>query len=127
MQNPRCSPHERLAHRVGSHGEDIATSDQLTEFRVEIPEVEIKDGGALATCIGLSVVILATFLGIANVKDENIVQQMQLKHADRNDNWAWYQARNIRSTVYEAFAEELSIPWPNETPEVTKQREEKSA
>ena len=89
----------------------------------DIPEIDAKNGDKLETCIGLCVVILATFLGVANVKDGNIVQQMQLKQADRNDNWNWFQARNIRATVYEAFADELSIAWPNETPDVTKQRE----
>ena len=92
----------------------------------DIPEIDAKNGDKLETCIGLCVVILATFLGVANVKDGNIVQQMQLKQADRNDNWNWFQARNIRATVYEAFADELSIAWPNETPDVTKQRELKS-
>jgi hypothetical protein len=91
----------------------------------DIPEVENKDGGPMQTWIGLCVVILATFLGIANVKDDNIVQAMQLKQAERIDNWSWYQARKIRASVYEAFAEELSVPRPNESPEMTRQREDK--
>jgi hypothetical protein len=93
----------------------------------EIPEIETKDGDSMEMWIGLCVVVLATFLGVANVKDGNIVQQMQLKQAERIDNWNWFQARNIRATVYEAFADELTVPWPNETPEATKKREEKSA
>jgi hypothetical protein len=94
----------------------------------DIPEVEVgEDATPLDVLIGLSVVILATFLGVANIKDDNIVQQMQLKQADRNDNWAWFQARNIRAEVYLSFAEQLSIPWPNETPEIKKQREDKAA
>jgi hypothetical protein len=93
----------------------------------EIPEIEVNHDDPMERWIGLCVVVLATFLGVANVKDGNIVQAMQRKQADRNDNWNWFQARNIRGTVYEAFADELSIPWPNETAEVTKQREAKSA
>jgi hypothetical protein len=93
----------------------------------ETPEIEVKDDDPMERWIGLCVVVLATFLGVANVKDGNIVQAMQRKQADRNDNWGWFQARNIRGTVYEAFADELSIPWPNETPEVTEKREAKAA
>jgi len=93
----------------------------------DIPEIEVKDNDRMERWIGLCVVVLATFLGVANVKDGNIVQAMQRKQADRVNNWGWYQARNIRGTVYEAFADELSIAWPNETPEVTKQREAKVA
>lgn len=82
-------------------------------------EKEKEDEGVdfLEICIGICVVTLATFLGICNVKDNNIVQQMQLKQADRNDNWNWFQARNIRGTVYEATSMMLEVPFPNETPE----------
>ena len=93
----------------------------------DIPEIEVKDGDVMERWIGLCVVVLATFLGVANVKDGNIVQAMQRKQADRIDNWGWFQARNIRATVYESFADEMSVPWPNETPEVAQQREAKSA
>lgn len=93
---------------------------------VDVPEIETDGATPLESWVGLCVVILATFLGICNIKDDNIVQQMQLKHADRNDNWAWFQARNIRGTIYESFAEELSVPWPNETPEVAEQRKAKA-
>jgi hypothetical protein len=72
----------------------------------------------LEACVGISVVFIATFLGICNVKDNNIVQQMQLKQGERNNLWAWFQARNIRAAVYEGCAEELSVPLPGETEEI---------
>ena len=90
----------------------------------DIPEVE--GNSPMEILIGLFVVILATFLGICNVKDGNIVQAMQLRQADRNDNWAWFQARNIRATIYESMADELAMPRANETPEFAKLREEKA-
>lgn len=80
----------------------------------------------LEICIGICVVALATFLGICNVKDNNIVQQMQLKQADRNNNWLWFQSRNIRGTAYEAAGLMLEVPFPNESPEGKKAREEMS-
>lgn len=92
---------------------------------VDIPEIKAEEGNSIETWVGLCVVILATFLGICNIKDDNIVQQMQLQQADRNDNWSWYQARKIRISVFESFIEELSIPRPNETPEITAARLER--
>ncbi|HJZ94190.1 MAG TPA: DUF4337 domain-containing protein, partial [Gemmataceae bacterium] len=67
------------------------------------------------------------FLGICNVKGNNIGQQMQLKQADRNNNWAWFQARNVRLAVYETTADELSIPRPDESATERQAREEKAA
>lgn len=86
-----------------------------------------KAESSLETWVGLMVVITATFLGISNVKDNNIVQKMQQKQVDQNNNWAWFQARNIRMGVYEAASEEMSLPNPGETPELKARREAMSA
>jgi hypothetical protein len=69
------------------------------------------------------VVLLATFLGICSVKAGNIGQAMAKKQVERNNNWAWFQARTIRSTVYECSAEELNLARPNETAEAKSARE----
>jgi hypothetical protein len=81
----------------------------------------------LETCIGIVVVLLATFMALCSVKAGNIGQKMQQAQVDRNNNWAWYQARNIRQSVYESTAAELSIPAANETDEARQQREAKAA
>lgn len=94
---------------------------------IELPEKLIDTNNPLDSWIGLMVVIIATFIGICNVKDDNIVQQMQLKQVERNDNWAWFQARNIRQAVYEGVAAELSVPHSNESSEIKSFREAKSA
>ena len=93
----------------------------MSETKTEKPE------SSLETWVGLMVVITATFLGISNVKDNNIVQKMQQKQVDQNNNWAWFQARNIRMGVYEAASEEMSLPNPGETPEQKTKREAMSA
>ena len=93
---------------------------------IGLPEKTNDSNNPLDSWVGLMVVIIATFIGICNVKDDNIVQQMQLKQVDRNDNWAWFQARNIRQAVYEGVSAELSVPQPNETPEIKSYREAKS-
>jgi hypothetical protein len=53
--------------------------------------------------------LLATFMGICKVKDDNIVQAMQQAQADKLDHWAYYQARNIRQEVAEATALQLEL------------------
>jgi len=53
----------------------------------------------LNSAIAIAVALLATFMGICSVKDDNIVQGMQQAQADKIDQWAFYQARNIREEV----------------------------
>ena len=52
---------------------------------------------------------------------------MQQKQADRNNSWAWYQARNLREAVYEFASDELSLTRPNESADDRKAREGKAA
>ncbi len=93
----------------------------MTEEKAEKKESSIEGW------VGLMVVFSATFMGIANVKDNNIVQKMQQKQVEHNDNWGWFQARNIRAAVYEATADELSVAWPGETVDNQKKRQDISA
>src|SRR5437868_14144821 len=53
----------------------------------------------LNTWVAISVALLATFMGICKVKDDNIVQAMQQAQADKIDNYSWYQARNVQEEV----------------------------
>ena len=63
----------------------------------------------LNTAVALTVALLATFLGVCKVKDDNIVQAMQQAQADRVDEWNFYQARNIREEVAKATVTELQL------------------
>ena len=62
---------------------------------------ESEQSNKLDTCVGIAVVLLATFLGICSVKAGNIGQKIAARQAKVTSNWAWYQARNIRADVYE--------------------------
>ena len=46
--------------------------------------------------VALTVALLASFMGVCKVKDDNITQGMQQAQADKIDHWAFYQARNLR-------------------------------
>src|SRR5438045_4278566 len=59
--------------------------------------------------VAVTVAVLATFMGICKVKDDNIVQAMQQAQADKIDNYSWYQARNIREEVANATVAQLKV------------------
>src|SRR3989442_15725637 len=63
----------------------------------------------LSSRVAITVALLATFLGICKVKDDNIVQAMQQAQADKLDHWNFYQARNIREEVAAAAATQLRL------------------
>jgi len=63
----------------------------------------------LSTLVAITVALLATFLCVCKVKDDNIVQAMQQAQADKIDNWNFYQARNIREEVGRAELTQLQL------------------
>lgn len=63
----------------------------------------------LNAAVAVTVAILATFMGICKVKDDNIVQAMQQAQADKLDHWAYYQARNLRQEFAEATVVQLEL------------------
>jgi hypothetical protein len=76
-----------------------ARADPVKEPRSEL----------LNTCVAITVSLLATFMGVCKVKDDNIVQAMQQAQADKLDHWNFYQARNIRQDLAEATASQLRL------------------
>ena len=79
--------------------------------------IESPDDGAagnrkvalLNTFVAITVALLATFMGVCKVKDDNIVQAMQQAQADKLDHWNFYQARNIRQDLAEATVVQLRL------------------
>ncbi len=63
----------------------------------------------LNPAVAITVALLATFMGICKVKDDNIVQGMQQAQADKLDHWAFYQARNLREEVAKATLIQLRL------------------
>src|SRR5438876_8675489 len=53
--------------------------------------------------------ILATFMGIAKVKDDNIVQAMSQAQAKSVDAWAWYQAKKTRLQFAQAMVDQFDL------------------
>ena len=63
----------------------------------------------LNPAVAIAVALLATFMGICKVKDDNIVQAMQQAQADKIYHWAFYQARNLREEVAKAALVQLRL------------------
>ncbi|MDB5816343.1 MAG: hypothetical protein JWN23_3460 [Rhodocyclales bacterium] len=76
-----------------------ADSQKVTEARTS----------RLNAIVAITVAILATFMGVCKVKDDNIVQAMQQAQADKLDHWAYYQARTIRADVAQATSVQLTL------------------
>jgi hypothetical protein len=69
----------------------------------------LKSKSRLNTLVAITVALLATFMAVCKIKDDNIVQAMQQAQADKIDNYAWYQARNIREEVANAVVAQLKL------------------
>ena len=68
-----------------------------------------RGNARLNTWVALTVAILATFMAVCKVKDDNIVQAMQQAQADKLDHWSYYQARNLREEVAQATLVQLRL------------------
>jgi hypothetical protein len=81
----------------------IDTVEQATEATRE------EKHARLNMTVAVTVALLATFIGICKVKDDNIVQGMQQAQANKLDHWAFYQARNIREEVAKSTLLQLRL------------------
>jgi hypothetical protein len=70
---------------------------------------EARHSLSLNRRVAVTVALLATFMGICKIKDDNIVQAMQQAQADKIDHWSYYQARNVREEIADAEATQLKL------------------
>jgi len=68
-----------------------------------------QESNPLDMRVAVVVAVLATFMGICKVKDDNINQGMQQAQANKVDHWSFYQARNIREEVANATIIQLKL------------------
>ena len=74
---------------------------------------EHRKRARLNAAVAITVALLATFMGICKIKDDNICQAMQQAQADKIDHWSYYQARNVRQEIAEAQAVQLRLQQPS--------------
>ncbi|MFZ6735904.1 DUF4337 domain-containing protein [Undibacterium sp. Ji42W] len=89
----------------------VETVEQLTEQQEEAKQN--KATNQLNIWVAITVALLATFMGICKVKDDNIVQAMQQSQANKIDHWAFYQARNMREELAKSTELQLRLASKN--------------
>lgn len=87
---------------------DINPSDIIEQNQAAADRAATQER-RLNAAVAVTVAILATFMGVCKVKDDNIVQGMQQAQADKLDHWAYYQARTIRHDVAEATVLQMQL------------------
>ncbi|MEH2323845.1 MAG: DUF4337 domain-containing protein [Nostoc sp.] len=75
----------------------------------ETPANREKRKSRLNSAVAIAVALLATFMGICKVKDDNLVQAMQQAQANKIDDWALYQSRNIREEIAKSNVVQLKF------------------
>lgn len=70
---------------------------------------EARHSVSLNRRVAVTVALLATFMGVCKIKDDNIVQAMQQAQADKIDHWSYYQARNVREEIAASQATQLKL------------------
>src|SRR5215210_500501 len=59
--------------------------------------------------VALAVAVLATFMGVTKVKDDNIVQAMLQLKSDAVDTWSEYQAKSTKQHLAQMTADQLTL------------------
>ena len=59
--------------------------------------------------VAIWVAIVATFMALCNVKDDNICQKMSLAQAKSVDEWSYYQAKSTKEVVVKNALEMLAV------------------
>lgn len=72
----------------------------------DLPESRDK---VLNRLVAITVLLLSTFMAVANIKDDNIVQAMALAKSDAVDTWSEYQATRTKLHVAETAEHEMSL------------------
>ena len=70
-----------------------------------------KDSGnrTLNNLVAATVVILSVFMAVCNIKDGNIVQNMQMQKADEVDSWGEYQGTKLKLGLAESSLSQLRV------------------
>ncbi len=75
----------------------------------DLPEASDK---RLNRGVAATVVLFSVFLGLCNIKDGNINQNMQQAKADAVDTWGEYQATRTKLHISQGAADQLAVLGP---------------
>ena len=83
--------------------------ETLEGMREAEESAENRENSRLNAWVAITVALLATFMAVCKIKDDNICQAMQQAQADKIDNWGFYQARNLRQEIAQATIDQLTL------------------
>src|SRR5947209_8496039 len=87
-----------------------------------LPESNARD--RFNNWVAISVALLAAFMAITKVKDDNIVQAMLQAKSDAVDTWSEYQSKRIKHHLLELGRDQTSVLRATTTPQVAAQLDE---
>ena len=83
--------------------------ETLEGMREAEESAENRENSRLNAWVAITVALLATFMAVCKIKDDNICQAMQQAQANKIDNWGFYQARNLRQEIAQATIDQLTL------------------
>ncbi len=78
----------------------------------------------LNRAVALAVALLSAFMGLCDLKADGLARAMQRAQADRNNQWAFYQARNLREEVARAAQAQLRLQMAGRSPDERRAHED---
>lgn len=78
------------------------------EEKEEAREKDDRERSRLNAMVAITIALLATFMGLTKVKDDNTILEMNRSQARRIDDWNFYQSKNIREEVLRSSAAEIA-------------------
>lgn len=76
---------------------------------MEIETKKESGNSTLNNLVAATVVVLSVFMAVCNIKDGNIVQNMQMQKADEVDSWGEYQGTKLKLGLAENSLSQLRI------------------
>lgn len=72
-------------------------------------EIDTDNKSWLNSRVAITVLLLTVFMALCKIKDDNIVQAMQVAKADAVDTWGEYQAKRLKVYVEELAIEQAKL------------------
>jgi hypothetical protein len=79
------------------------------EYAEEKGEEKDRAKSKLNAMVAVTIALLATFMGVCKVKDDNIVQAMQQAQAKSLDSWATFHSKSTEAKLLDAAATEIEF------------------
>src|SRR5271157_3120768 len=90
----------------------MSQAERTAMSEVELPnpeELEEQKGKAFTRHVALTTAIFAVILAVSSLGGNNAMKEMLLAQQQASDQWAFYQAKNIREHFYREQKQRLEL------------------